>query len=127
MLITQAERVEYRTALKRIDALLGKMDDHLTGRIPMSSLELEVIQTTTGSSNVDGQLKALKHLRAQIDEQYDEKLRYAAQFRFSPFCEYMFRDEVPALHHEFLIEHMEAIHNGDIKRLAISMPPGAAT
>ena len=125
-MITNEERVKYRNAIKQFEALDNRLEAHLVGRKLLDQSTMEALATMTGASEPDNQLKVIKATLQEIDAQYDEELRYAAQFRYSPFCEYMMRDEPPALHHEFLIEHMEAIHNGDILRLAISMPPGAA-
>jgi len=126
MLITQNERKEYRTALSEMTVLRDRVEAHIAGREPLDPRVLALTEQMTGTSDVRNQLRALDATYDDFNTQYDEKLRYASQFRFSPFCEYMFRDEVPAQHHEFLIDHMEAIYHGDITRLAISMPPGAA-
>lgn len=126
MLITQPERKEYRAALKEMDSLRTRVTAHIEGRETLDPRMLALTAQMTGTDDVRNQLRALDATYEDLDAQYDEKLRYASEFRFSPFCEYMFRDEVPAQHHEFLIDHMEAIYHGDITRLAISMPPGAA-
>ena len=126
-MITLEERAEYRAVIKQYDDLIEMVDKSIATGTPLNStLALAVTQMTGGAVEPPNQLRALQYTRDQIDKQYDELLRYAAQFRFSPFCEYMFRNEPPAAHHEFLIDHMEAVHNGEIMRLAISMPPGAA-
>lgn len=126
MMITKAERAQYRGTLSQLDTLKQRVEDDLTGRVPLDDKTRFVLSKMTDTSDTESQHRALQNTHDLIDSQYDEKLRYAGQFRLSPFCEYMFRDEPPALHHEFLIDHMEKVHNGDIKRLAISMPPGAA-
>ena len=126
MLITQPERAEYRAALSEMKLLREKVESHIAGREVLDPKMLALIEQMTGASDIRNQLRALDSTYEDFDAQYDERLRHAAEYRFSPFCEYMFRDEVPAQHHEFLIDHMEAVYHGDIKRLAISMPPGAA-
>lgn len=126
MLITLNDRSSYRATLAHLDYLIELVEGCLTNGTQLDSTLGHALATMTESSELPTQLRALKAQRAQIDKDYDEALRYAAQFRFSPFCEYMFRNEPPAMHHEFLIDYMEAIHNGDIMRLAISMPPGSA-
>ena len=125
-MITLDERVKYRNAIKQLHTLKERLDGHLTGRKPMDDATIAALVRMTDTSEPANQLKAVQNTLDDVDSQYDEQLRYAAQFKYSPFCEYMFRDEPPALHQEFLIDHMEAVHHGDILRLAISMPPGAA-
>lgn len=126
VLITMAERERYRKALKQIEALRDPLMQYFEKQVPVDPALSMVLQEMTGTSEPVNQLKAINHLYKQVDKQFDEALRYAAQFQFSPFCEYMRRNEPPALHHEFLIQHMEMVHRKEILRLAISMPPGAA-
>ena len=126
MLITKVERAEYRQALAYIDTLATTVEDSITQGTLIDSKVGMALAKMTDSENPESQLRALRFLHGSVDAQYDEKLRYAGQFKFSPFCEFISRTEPPALHHEFLIDHMEAIHNKDIMRLAISLPPGAA-
>jgi len=125
-MITVPERAEYRKALKQLSDLKEKLDFSISRGQPLDPGVMLAMEKMTGTSDIHGQYRALDHLVNQMDTQYDEKLRYAAQFRFSPFCEYMYRNEPPAFHHEFLIEHMEAVHNKETMRLAVSMPPGSA-
>lgn len=125
-IITQDERAGYRKVLAQIDSLIKPL--HLyrkKGTLPDVAVSAVLVEMTKTTDPIQ-QLAALESFRDTIDKQYDEELRYSAQFRFSPFCEYMYRHEVPARHHEFLIDHMEMVHHGDIKRLAISAPPGSA-
>lgn len=42
------------------------------------------------------------------------------------FIEYRQAGINPALHHRFLIQHLEAVERGDIERLMVCMPPGSA-
>jgi len=125
-MITVAERTEYRKALKQLTDLKDALDKSISRGEPLDGGIALAMEKMTGTSDIHGQYRALDHLLTTMDAQYDEKLRYASQFRFSPFCEYMYRNEPPAFHHEFLIEHMEAVHNKEIMRLAVSMPPGSA-
>lgn len=125
-MLTNAERKEYRTALLELEKLVNVLDSNIIRGSEIDPRTELILNRMTETSEKPNQLLALRTLYKTIDEQYDERLRYDAQFRLSPFCEYMFRHEPPALHHEFLIDHMEAVHNGDIMRLAISMPPGSA-
>jgi len=125
-MITLAERANFRSAIAQFDIFIEKCDEAIRKQKPLEpALELG-IRTMTETSELPNQLRVLKHLRKTIDEQYDAALLAAAPYRFSPFCEYMSRTEAPALHHEFLIDHMESVHNKDIMRLAISLPPGSA-
>lgn len=126
MIITQPERQQYRDALSEMKRLRDDLEGHLVGRNPVEKRVLDLVEGMTGTTDLPNQVRALNSIYDEFDAEYDERLRYSSQFRFSPFCEYMFRDEVPAKHHEFLIDHMEAVFHGDIQRLAISMPPGAA-
>jgi predicted phage terminase large subunit-like protein len=133
VLITQDERAQYRKLLSELEFYIEKIDDHILGKVVLPSEVLASWESRLGTSDPAAALRAFQSMRTAYDEEYDEKLRYAAQFRFSPFCEYMRREEVPAQHHEFLIDHLEEIHeyaatrgkNG-IERLAISLPPGSA-
>jgi predicted phage terminase large subunit-like protein len=125
-MITQDERADYRAALKQYQSLIDLVEGHLIHGTPINSGVALALEKMTDTVEPANQMRALESMFRMLDTQYDEQLRYAAQYRFSPFCEYMFRNEPPAMHHEFLIDHMEAIHNGEIVRLAISMPPGAA-
>lgn len=125
-MITLQERERYRAALKQFDVLISMGESALaSGTLPNSKVG-QVLETMTDTVELPGQVRGVIAMRDTLDQQYDSLLRDAAQYRFSPFCEYMYRHEPPALHHEFLINHMEAIHNKEIMRLAISMPPGAA-
>ena len=133
VLITMQERQQYRRVLDQIDVLKKPLTRHLTRGEPVQASVAMVLTQMTGETQPYNQLRAIEAMYKQVDEQYDERLRYAAQFRFSPFCEYIRRDEVPALHHEFLISHMEEVHEAavtrgehGISRLAISLPPGSA-
>ncbi len=125
-LITLDEREKYRGTLKQLDELIKPLVDHIEQGTPIDSMIGRVLTEMTQTVEPFNQLAALRDIRSQIDTQYDNELRHAAQFKFSPFCEYIRRDEPPAFHHEFLIDHMEAIHNKEIMRLAISLPPGSA-
>lgn len=124
-LITLPERQKYRKVIKNLANMRERLDGAVRG-LDLSSAEAIMFEKMAGSSDLGAQVRALDEIYNKIDTQYDEALRYAAQYRFSPFCEYMFRNEPPALHHEFLIEHMEAVHRKEVMRLAISLPPGAA-
>ncbi|QGH74978.1 terminase-like family protein [Bacteriophage DSS3_MAL1] len=133
VLITQEERAQYRQLLSELEDYAKRFEDHLTGKAALPAEVIQMMESRLGTSDPSAILRALLDLRAHYDREYDDALRYAAQFRFSPFCEYMRREEVPALHQEFLIDHMELIHESaatkgakGISRLAISLPPGAA-
>jgi predicted phage terminase large subunit-like protein len=126
VLITQSQRADYRRSLASLDAMMKPLEAFLTRKTPMPPMYVAALVQMTKTVEPSGQLRALQEMRDYIDKMYDEELRYAAQFRFSPFCEYMRREEVPAQHHEFLIDHMEAVHDREILRLAISLPPGSA-
>lgn len=133
VLITDGERQQFRDVITQFDDLTKAVEKSVTGEEPLPSQIDAVLQELTGTVDPAGQMRALGAMRSRIDAEYDEKLRYAAQFKFSPFCEYMRRDEVPALHQEFLIDHMEQVHDAaltrskrGISRLAISLPPGSA-
>lgn len=126
VLITQEERARYRKALKQVAALRDPLILFFEKGTPIDPTIAAIVTEMTGTVEPVQQLRALDHLHLQIDRQYDEELCHAARFKLSPFCEFMFRNEVPAQHHEFLIDHMELVHSKEILRLAISMPPGAA-
>lgn len=125
-MITLSEREEYRKALAQFDKYIEKVDRAIVTDTALDPALALGIEAMTDTKELRNQMLALTTIRRQLDEQYDAELLYAAQYRFSPFCEFMARHEPPALHHEFLIDHMEQVHNRDIMRLAISMPPGSA-
>jgi len=132
-IITMDERVQYRQLIGDLQVYIDKMDDHISGKAILPKEVLQVIENNIGTTDPGAIYRALKTLQSKYDKEYDEHLRYAGQFRFSPFCEYMRRGEVPALHQEFLIDYMEEIHlsaatkgKQGIARLSISLPPGAA-
>lgn len=125
-MITLPERAEYRAALKQLSDLRTKLDRAISRNEPLDSAVSMAMEKMTGTDDLHNQFAALEAFYNKLDSQYDEKLRYAAQFRLSPFCEFMFRNEPPAFHHEFLIDHLEEVHNKQIMRLAVSMPPGSA-
>lgn len=124
--ITMRERERYRKALKQIDALRQPLLQFVEKQVPVPAAVFAVVTEMAGTTDPIQQLKAINHLYREVDKQFDAELLYAAPHRFSEFCEYMRRSEPPALHHEFLISHMEMVHRKEILRLAISMPPGAA-
>ena len=125
-MITTDERAEYRATLKQMESITTALETSLVEGTPLDSNLGVALTPIAGSEDPETQLRAIRSLYTDLDAQYDEMLRYAAQFKFSPFCEYMVRAEPPAMHHEFLIDHMEMIHRKEIQRLAISMPPGSA-
>lgn len=133
VLITEDQRIQYRKLLKELSGYIEKLEKHLIGTELLPAEVLQMMETRIGTTDPGAIHRALSDLRKTYDKEYDDELRYAAQFKFSPFCEYMRREEVPALHQEFLITHMEQVHlsaktrgKDGISRLAISLPPGAA-
>lgn len=80
----------------------------------------------TGTADPARQLAAITDLHEKFEMEYMAKLRANAQTSLSCFVEYMTPEEPPALHHEFICEHLEAIERRDIMRAAFSMAPGHA-
>lgn len=126
ILITQPERATYRGGLKETDGLIRQLEKALTGQHTISPKMSAALQEATKTTEMPGQLRMLRALHADMDEQYEAHLLYAAPHNLSCFCEYLARSEVPAPHHEFLIDHLVAVADRDILRLLISMPPGHA-
>lgn len=126
VLITQDKRREYRAVLHQLANYEKAIEKSLTTGRTLPKGAARALEVATATVELPGQLRAISHMRAEIDKQYDEELRHAAQFRYSPFCEYMYRDEVPAQHQELLIDWMERVHNKEVMRLQISLPPGSA-
>jgi predicted phage terminase large subunit-like protein len=124
--ITMDERIKYRSLIESNAILIRSVEQHISGKDLLSPRMGDILFAMSGTEDIDGQLRAVQYMYEEIDKQYDEQLRHAAQYKFSQFCEYTHRTEIPALHHEFLIDHMERVYDGEILRLAISMPPGAA-
>src|ERR1700740_27847 len=52
--------------------------------------------------------------------------RREAQRSFQKFIEYLNLGFLPARHHQLLIERLEALEKGEIRRLMVWMPPGSA-
>lgn len=126
ILITHAERATYRGGLKETDGLIRQLEKALTGSHTISTKMSAALQEATKTSEMPGQLRMLRSLHSDMNRQYDTHLLYAAPHNLSSFCEYICREEVPAQHHEFLIDHLVAVADHDVIRLMISMPPGHA-
>ena len=126
MFLTDENRAEYRAALKQFTSYQDKVTLALAGGTPLTPVTRSILNNMTGTQELSGQAAALEFTYNSLNKQYDEALMYAGRDHYSPFCEYMFRHEVPALHHEFIIKHMEMIHHKEILRLGITLPPGAA-
>ena len=52
--------------------------------------------------------------------------RQAANRNIAPFIDYLELGFKPAKHHQYLIDKLEAVERGEIKRLMVFMPPGSA-
>ena len=52
--------------------------------------------------------------------------RRRARVNYVNFCEYLFPDEPPALHHKVLCNALDEIVAGTLRRLMVFMPPGSA-
>lgn len=52
--------------------------------------------------------------------------RQAASRNIAPFIDYLELGFRPAKHHQYLIDKLEAVERGEIKRLMVFMPPGSA-
>jgi predicted phage terminase large subunit-like protein len=57
---------------------------------------------------------------------YKEKLRRAASEDLTAFAEYINPEEPPAFHHRYLCEKLMQAERGDLLRMLVSLPPGAA-
>lgn len=132
-IITDDERKMYRQLLSELDLYIKQFDDHMSGKAILPKEVFTMMQARWGTTEPHAILKAMTNLRNHYNDEFDEHLRYSGQFRYSPFCEYVRRDEVPAFHQEFLISYMEEVHRSaatrgkeGIARLSISLPPGAA-
>lgn len=80
----------------------------------------------TGTTETDGQFRAIINLNERLEKEYLELLRSRAHDNLSCFIEFMTPDEPPAPHHEFMCEVYERIERRESKRGCISMPPGHA-
>src|SRR4051794_35501844 len=58
----------------------------------------------------------------------EEIARREARTSFLQYCRHpdLFPGEGPAAHHEYMIDALERIYRGEIKRLMVLMPPGHA-
>lgn len=125
-IITQIQRGKYRAVIRTCSSYVRLLENHFMKNIPVHPRVIDALTGTCQSNDPEVQLRAMRIMLHDLNQQYDEELRYAGGFRLSPFCEYMYRDEPPAKHHEFLIDHMELVHHKEIMRLQISLPPGSA-
>ena len=124
--ITLEERRGYRTTLKRLQDVEDVYTEKMARKLPVPVALIDSMEPVVGSRHPETQLKAVQDLRPQIEERYTRKLLENSRESLSCFCEYMNPEEPPAAHHEFLINHLEAIEQRDLLRLMISMPPGHA-
>ena len=100
MTVTLDERVRYRAAISSLDALRIKTKTALEEGRELPAPVNEALRRVAGTDDPDGRLRAVTALHRGLDGQYDERLRHAAQFRLSPYCEYIRREQPPAHHHE---------------------------
>ncbi len=67
-----------------------------------------------------------KALREAIPLIRELRSREAAKDSLLEWCRQVAPDEPPAEHHRLLIENLEAVERGDIKRLMVFWPPGSS-
>src|SRR3954468_25008319 len=56
----------------------------------------------------------------------EEIARREAKTSFLQYCRHpdLFPGEAPAAHHEYMIEALERVYRGEVKRLMVLLPPG---
>jgi len=77
-------------------------------------------------TNQDNLLEAIEDYRTRLENEYYGLLAQAARNSLSCFVEFMTPDEVPAPHHEWICDKLQAIERRELLRATFSMPPGHA-
>lgn len=125
-LITLQEREKYRSSLARLMSLQTLLENSIRTQTPLTSQTTMTLEKLSNTSNPEGQFRALEEIQEKTEDQYLERLKEAAPYSLSCMVEYFTPDEIPAAHHEFMIEHLEAIEAREELRMLLSMPPGHA-
>jgi predicted phage terminase large subunit-like protein len=125
-MISLPERQQSRLAIRRLKELHDQIEEAMeTGRdLPLALAQK--LRQLTETDSIAGHLAAITHMRDTTEAEYRRKLLKYAPRSLSCFAEYMFPDEPPAHHHEFMCEKLEGIESREIMRMMISMPPGHA-
>lgn len=125
-MITLAERMKYRAALKNMDGLTLKIEAALRNGEPLPAEVGKLLGDLANTSETANILAMIEDLKESTTKHYHEKLRQAAPKDLTAFAEFMNPEEPPARHHIWMCEKLMALDEGLILRLMISMPPGHA-
>lgn len=86
----------------------------------------EYLYSLTQTNDVAQNLKAVEQFISELKNNHKERLRDAAYDDLTAFAEYINPDEPPALHHRYLCDKLMAAERGELMRMLVSLPPGAA-
>ena len=69
---------------------------------------------------------SVAHAQRELLKLDEEIVRRDSRASFLQFCRHpdLFPGESPATHHEYMIQALERVYRGEIKRLMVLMPPG---
>lgn len=124
--LTLDERKKFRGSIEKLTKFNNRLETALRRKHDIPLHIRQQVYAMTGCSDMGEAFDALLEIKDITQQEYLTQLRGMAPKSLSAFAEYMNPDEPPAPHHEFLIEHLEAIESGDLVRMLLSMPPGHA-
>lgn len=118
------ERIKFRTTIKKLTDFNESIEKALRKRNEIPLHIRQKVFEMTNCTDMGEAYDALLEIKEQTQLAYLSQLKDMAPKSLSAFSEYMNPDEPPAPHHEFLIDHLEAVESSDLLRLMLSMPPG---
>jgi predicted phage terminase large subunit-like protein len=86
----------------------------------------EYLYSLTQTYDVGQNLNAVEEFIRELKISHKQRLREAAYDDLTAYAEYINPDEPPAHHHHYLCNKLMEAERGDLLRMAVSMPPGAA-
>jgi predicted phage terminase large subunit-like protein len=125
-LITSEERIKFRSSLARLTSLMTLLEASIRMQDHIPAQAQAAISRLTSTEVPESQMRAMTEIQQKTEDQYMARLKEAAPWSLSCMVEYFTPDEVPAPHHEFMIEHLEALESKELMRMLLSMPPGHA-
>jgi predicted phage terminase large subunit-like protein len=124
-----ADREKARASIRSLTDLSQKLEDSLRKGTTLSDVtkrNLLRLAERLEARDPKNLLAALLDNTEKMEVQYQAQLGANADRSFSCFVEFMTPDEVPAPHHEWMCDKLEAIERREILRATFSMPPGHA-
>lgn len=124
--LTLDERKSFRESISKLTEFNAQIENSLRKKKDIPLHIRQKVYSMTNCSDMGEAYDVLLDMKEYTQQQYLSQIKDMAPKSLSAFAEYMNPDEPPARHHEFLIEHLEAIEQGDLQRMLLSMPPGHA-